>query len=97
MTTAPEDPGMMTNQEANVLVAITELRTQVSSFIDMMKVQGGSITTLTAETASLNNRVTILEAQRKAAPTATSVLGLVVALISILGFVIYVLDRFYGN
>lgn len=97
MTTAPEDPGMMTSQEAQVLVAITELRTQVSSFIDMMKTQNNSITSLTSTTAALDNRVTVLETQKKSAPTAASVLGLVVALISVLSFTIYVLDRFYGN
>jgi hypothetical protein len=100
MSTQPEESQVPTSN-VEVLLEVRELRGQVTTFIQLMTTQGEQLRSVDAKVATLDNRVTAIEASHaalsKAAPPKKSgweIAGVVIPLVVV---VIALLDRLYAG
>lgn len=105
--TAPEENGEMANDNTEVLVALSRMEGQLSSFIGTMDRHGADLQSVKTdlssesearrtETGALDRRVTTIEATTRAKPGSMAVIGTLASLLSVLAVVGLLLDRLYG-
>ena len=94
MTATPGEDPMTATEQANVLVAIAEVRGQLTSFIGMATALSEQQTSFGNRLGPLENRVTAIEAARRSTPTGWSVLNSVVPLVAL---ILVMAQQFYGG
>lgn len=92
---AEGDQSVTPNME--VLLSLAEIRGQLTSLLGLMSGQGERITKLENEHSLTRDRVTVLEATKRATPTFWTVVAGIAALGSIIAVVLLFLDRLYGK